>query len=356
MVALLTGRDVGINRIPAHWPRCRGAAPLLTDRSLSNVVNTNPAVNHEFQHLQLGGGVDSSAAVDRAIRRRAAGRVGALGYAMLRAKVSSEGGGRVELISRRIDELSRVVVPDRRASPRDRSAYRRARRLTSWDVWAQAALAAEDLEIMLTGLLEWRSRGGDAFAWCRSVEARGPGFFEGRIESWPTRLSRIVHLPTAADLLAVLSQAEASLLAGGLANSIREAADNLYALATVVPWDVRLAMMSYKHGFRWLIPAAAPIATDGRGREILRSAPDTAFIVDTTDRSGMLFTASDQEIHAAHAAAQFSTTLETFVIDAILTEAENRAGLWGVALYGDSAADAAQQQLLARVVALIRRH
>ena len=270
--------------------------------------------------------------------------------------MSTEGGGRVELIERRIEELSRVPVTDGRASPGDQSAYRRARRLTSWDVWAHAAMAAEDLEIMLTGLLEWRSRGGDTFAWCRSVDARGPGFFEGRIESWPRRLPRIVHLPTAADLLAVLNQAEADLFAGGLANSIREAADDLYALAAVVPWDVRLAMMPYKHGFRWLIPSAAPIATDARGREILRSAPDAAFIVDTTDRSGMIFTASDEEIQAAHLAAQFSTTLETFVVGAVLSEAENRVGLWGVALYGDSAADTAQQQLLARVITLIRRH
>lgn len=298
----------------------------------------------------------SSAPVDRAIRRRAAGRLGNLGYALLRSRTSEGFGGRVELVRSRIEQLDRLNVPDRRASPEVQRTYRRVRRLTAWDVWAQAAMAAEDLEIMLTALLDWRESGGDVFARCRSVAARGPGFFVGLTESWPDRLPRIARVPTAEGLLGVLNVAEANLLATGLSNSLREAVDDLYAVASFVPWDVRSAMMPYKHGFRWIIPSLAPIATDRRGREALLSAPDTAFVVDTTDRAAMIFTASDDEIQAALLATEFSVALESFVVSTVLSETESRAGDWGIALYGDSAEDAAQQELLARVHRETRRH
>lgn len=322
--------------------------------ALSNIVNTSRSVNPHFEHLALGGNESWPGRVDRTIRRRAARRLGALGYAVLLTRTSDDGrDARSELVASRIDQLAATVVP--KPTPAERSTHVRRRRITTWDAWAQAAMAAEDLEILLTALTEWRSN-KDLFDALAKVEAQGPTFFQRPTKEWSQRLRVIATLPRAGDLLPILTAPQAALLEAGLGNSVREASDDLYALASLVPWDVRLAMMRYKHGFTWLIPAIAPFATDPVGLTRLKAAPDTAFVVRTGHGSGLIFTCTDEEIAAALAATRLACGLDRFVCRAVLSEAESSQGTWGVALYGESAADEAQRALAEQVEARLRSH
>lgn len=321
---------------------------------LSKIVNTSPTVNLHFEHLALGGSSSWPGAVERAIRRRAARRLGPLGYAALLTRGSDDGASpRVELVRSRIEQLAGSFPPPR-ATAAERAAQTRRRRLVTWDVLAHAAMAAEDLEILLAALARWRS-GQDLFELFSLVEARGPVFFETPTSEWPKRLRLIARFPSATELAPPLTAAEATLLESGLQNSVREASDDLYALASVVPWDVRLAMMPYKHGFTWLIPSVAPLTTDPIGLRRIEAAPEAAFIVRTGHQKGLIFTCGDDELTAALEACKLASDLEQFVCRAVLSESESKGGQWGVALYGESAADVAQRTLADRVQALLYR-
>jgi len=331
-----------------------GSEDLVPILTLSNIVNTSSAVNLRFGHLALGGEETWPGHVDRAIRRRAATRLGALAYAVIRTRTSDQGREpRAELVRQRIEQLA-IHVPSPRAQPAERAAYVRRRRLATWDTWAQAAMAAEDLDIVLKALVAWRSH-GDLFHELTTVGARGPGFFGSRGGSWTERLSGILRLPRSDDLATCLSGAEAQLLAAGLDLSVREASADLHALESTIPWDVRDAMMRYKHGFTWIIPASTPITTDADGLKRLRTSHETGFVVWTGYRSGILFGCSDEEIAAALEATRLASGLEQFVCEAVLTESESKQGAWGVALYGESASDAAQRDLLDRAARWLRR-
>lgn len=329
----------------------KGLVPAL---ALSNIVNTSSAVNVSFEHIALGGDETWPGHVDRAIRRRATTRLGALAYAVIRTRTSNQGREpRTDLVRERIEQLA-LQAPGPRAQPVERAAHVRRRRLATWDAWAQAAMAAEDLEILIRALIAWRSR-KDLFDELTRVGARGPGFFGPRGGSWTERLSNILRLPRSGDLTSCFSTPEAQLLETGLDMSVREASADLHALESTIPWDVREAMMRYKHGFTWIIPAATPLETDADGLRRVRASDEASFVVWTGYRSGIILTCSNEELAAALEATKLASGLEQFVCEAVLTECESKQGAWGLALYGESASDIAQRDLLDRATRWLGR-
>jgi len=216
------------------------------------------------------------------------------------------------------------------------------RRLFSWDAWAQAAMGAEDLEILVSGLQGWRS-GKSLVDALSVVDARGPAFFAELQGEWSERLGEIIRFPDAKDLAAFIPPAKADLLAAGLRGSVQQACDDFLAVESLVPWDIRDAMLSYKHGLLWIVPASAPLQTDAIGLGRLENAGGSSFVIWRRTKIGTLFEGSDHDLNAALEVTKVSSGLRRFVAEAVVTEVESRGGRWGIALYGDTADDPAQR-------------
>jgi hypothetical protein len=316
---------------------------------LSNLLNTARLVKIGIQRLVLEGASTWPGNVTRNQRRFGSKRLGAIEYAVLRTCVSpDEPSPRVALIETRIEQLSRQP----RSSATERRRYLDRRRLFAWDAWAQAAMSAEDLEILVSGLLAWRTGKNlvDALA---AVDAGGPPFFGEQQGAWPKRLGQIIQFPSAKELREVVSPQKADLLAAGLQSSMRQACDDLLAIGSLVPWDIRDAMMSYKHGLLWLVPASCPIQTDAIGLGRLREAGDSSFVIARHARTGNLFAGSEDDLNAALGATRVTSELRHFVAEAVVSEVESWHGKWGIALYGDTAEDPAQRSAAAAALAVV---
>jgi len=314
---------------------------------LSNILNTARLVNLGIQRLVLEGGSTWTGNVGRDQRRFGSKRLGPIGYALLRTCVSTgERSPRVALIETRIEQLS--AQPRSNASERIRLLD--LRRLFVWDAWAQAAMGAEDLEILISGLKAWRA-GKSLVDALSLVDARGPVFFGEQQGEWSKRLGEIVRFPMAKDLASFMSAARADLLAAGLRDSMRQACDDFLAVESLVPWDIRDAMLSFKHGMLWLVPAIAPLQTDAIGLSRLVGAGQSSFVIWSRAKTGTLFAGSDDDLRRALEVTRVSSDLRHFVAEAVVTEVESRSGRWGIALYGDTAEDPAQRLAAAEALA-----
>jgi hypothetical protein len=232
------------------------------------------------------------------------------------------------------------------------AVYQRYRRAYGWDMWAQAAFAAEDLEMLITGLEAWRAQGGDAFPFIRDVDARGSEFFDREVAEWDTRIRALLRGPSRGQLEAVIDPAEASQFAAALEGSVAESAVALQSVARRIPWLGRQTTVRYKHGFLWFLPNAAPLPTNDVGYPVVKEAADGAgFLVLASENSAVVFTCSDQELSEAEDAIELCVALCQYITSTIVTEAENRAGPWGVGLFG-SAADDLRTQAIEETLAL----
>lgn len=191
---------------------------------------------------------------------------------------------RVALIQSRIQHLS----AQSRSNSAERVRYLDLRRLFAWDAWAQAAMGAEDLEILVSGLQGWRA-GKDLIDALQLVDARGPAFFGELQGEWSKRLAEIIRFPGPADLRAIMVPAKADLLVAGLRDSVRQACDDFLAVESLVPWDIRDAMLSFKHGLLWLVPASAPIETDAIGLTRIDKGRESSFVIWRRGKIGTLF-------------------------------------------------------------------
>jgi len=300
-----------------------------------------------LERLSLTGNVVWTADLEPSVRRRARQRLGTLGYAALRTFVEGTAAHRLDLASAHY-ALAQVVPAG--------VARQRARRLALWDLWAQAAMAAEDLELLLRALAGWREGENffDALVLTRGIG--GPEYFSVLPATWRDRLRRIVRLPSADQLRAHLTIPEAGLLVDGLLQSFTQVVDDLQGVGPLTPWDLRDALLRYKHGFAWILPEVAPLDTDNLGHERLqRAVARGGFVLWTRKNSGVATSCSDEDLAGAVAITKHCTQLHLFLAQAVLSEVEAKDEPWGVALYGDAAADSALDKLARDVRDWLRR-
>jgi len=211
-------------------------------------------------------------------------------------------------------------------------------------------MGAEDLEILVSGLQGWRA-GKDLIDALSLVDARGPAFFGELQGEWSKRLAEIIRFPGSTDLRAIMVPAKADLLAAGLRDSVRQACDDFLAVESLVPWDIRDAMLSFKHGLLWLVPASAPLETDAIGLGRIDKGSQSSFVIWRRGKIGTLFAGSDEDLSTALEVTKVSSGLRRFVAEAVVTEVESRSGKWGIALYGETADDPAQRSAAAEGLA-----
>lgn len=278
----------------------------------------------------------------RHLRRRGARALGPLGYAFLLGR-SAEEHHRLTLI-----EGDRTLA----AAP---AASAHHRRLVAWDAVSQAALAAEDLEMLITAGERWQSdQRRDFFREFSAVDAAGPAYFQISPLGWQLRLARTIALPSKQALRACLSAPQATLLLGGMENSVKQATDDLDVVANQITAPIRGAMLRYKHGFASfpLEHVAVPTDSFGAGR---MAAASNGFLVWTRQSTALVFEGTLAEIERARAMATAIARLDHFICDLLLTQAGHPQARWGVGLYGTSAVDAALTDLVAAVTEFIQR-
>lgn len=277
------------------------------------------------------------------LRRRGVRSLGPLGYAFLSGR-AADTHPRVTLI-----EGDRAL-----ASVAGASGHRR--RLATWDAVSQSALAAEDLEMLMTAGERWQCNHNlEFFSVFSLVEAIGPTYFQKTPLGWQLQLARTLVVPSKDVLRSCgLSAPQATLLRAGIENSVKQVANDLDTVSNQIPHPIRGTMLRYKHGFTWFPLEYAAVPTDPLGVARMQAATN-GFLVWTRQASAMLFDGTLAEIDRALGVAQAIARIDGFVTEMLITQAERPRADWGVALYGSSAGDIAVTALRDVVAEFIRR-